>query len=311
MLTSEVLELYINECTFRGLKEKTVIQYKQYLDCLIQFVGDIPICEMSEKNITDFGVSLYKKNKVNPYHDFNCNLSKETIRSYILQLRIFFRWTDKKGYTQLGDFIKLPRHSKRLVAIYSDNEIRAIYNSINNTVDWLRYRNYTLISLFLDSGLRSNEACTLLIENVYFERNVIKVSGKGDKDRYVPLGSLTKKYMLKYLSICPSHGYKTVFISYRLEPLTPNAVENIFYRIRKKTKFKICAHKLRHNFATNWLINQYASTGKADVYQLMMILGHSDVKTTQIYVHMAQQIVLGMNSYSKVDSLASSLPRVT
>lgn len=162
--------------------------------------------------------------------------------------------------------------------------------------------------MFYDSGLRLDEVCKLEKDNFKLDKNVILVTGKGKKQRYVPLGSLTKKYYNAYLNKMPLDPGHKIFLDRNLQPITGDAIQNIFYRIRKKTGVNVSAHKLRHNFATNYLLMQYDKNGHADIYQLMMILGHADVDTTRVYLHIAQQLYLGKETLSKLDSISNIMP---
>lgn len=303
MKISECLNIFLDNCYIKGLSERTMGNYKDRVSYFIRFVGDIDIKSVNEDSLKSY--SRYLLNK-------KANRSRQTVRTYLNELKVFLTWCFTQNYIcdHIYKFVILPKKHNKIVPIYSDTEIQSIFNSFEYQGSWLQYRNYAIISLMYDSGLRCNEVCKLQLQDINFDKNLILVNGKGGKQRFVPLGSATKKYILAYLKVSPVVVSDNIFISQYREPLTTNAINNIFYRIQLKTGINVSAHKLRHNFATNYLIMQYESKGQADIYQLMMILGHSDVETTMIYLHMAQQILLTKQPLSKLDTITKKIPSV-
>ena len=128
------------------------------------------------------------------------------------------------------------------------------------------------------------------------------VCGKGNKERTVPLGSFTIRFMREYLRLCP-HKSDKIFVERRGEPLTCNAVKLLVRKLAKELPFELSSHKLRHNFATNYCIDQYETRGNIDIYSLMIIMGHEDIETTERYLHHAKEIISTRNSISHLDKL--------
>ena len=135
------------------------------------------------------------------------------------------------------------------------------------------------------------------MENVDFERKRLKVTGKGKKDRYVPLGKFSTAMLKKYLSVRPC-DLPVVFLSVHGQPISCGAIKSMTGDMQKRLPFEFSSHKLRHNFATNYLVDQYYQYGHMDVYQLMSIMGHEDISTTKRYLHEAQSIVAASSSIS-------------
>ena len=200
--------------------------------------------------------------------------------------------------------IKVPKSPKKNPHIYSDSEIKQIYEMVYSD-DWLSLRNCSIISLMLDSGLRRNECSSLLWNNVYLDDNCINVFGKGNKERIVPLGRLSKHYLLRYRLSCPFSS-DFVFVTRSGNPITDNAIKLFMSKYGKNLPFEFSAHKLRHNFATNFLIDNYNSTGHMDIYALMSILGHENLETTKRYLHIANQVVYSKAHISHLDSVFDS-----
>ncbi len=156
-----------------------------------------------------------------------------------------------------------------------------------------------------DSGLRQEELTKINMEDIMEDNKLLLVHGKGNKDRIVPLGSITINYLHMYLSACPFHTIY-LFCNRRGERITTNTVKQFMQKLKKKTKYKnLSSHKLRHNFATNYCINQYKKNGNVDIYKLVEIMGHEDVETTRIYLHMAQKYIASSGFISQLDTISA------
>lgn len=218
-------------------------------------------------------------------------------------MKIFLRWAENEyqaGYSTRT--IKVPRSPKRNVRIYSDEEVRQIFSGIHAESEWLTLRNKCIVALMYDSGLRQSEVCTLLKSRISYSDNRMTVRGKGDKERTVPLGQLTRRFMQQYLSHCP-YSSDAVFLNRRGQPLTCNAVKLFISRLADNLPFELSSHKLRHNFATNYCIDQYRTHGQVDIYRLMYLMGHEDIETTRRYLHMANEILSSQGCISHLDGI--------
>ena len=89
----------------------------------------------------------------------------------------------------------------------------------------------------------------------------------------------------------------------RNSPITDNAVKLLVNRMAKKLPFEFSAHKLRHNFATNYCLDQYEANGQIDIYRLKVLLGHSELKTTEMYLHIANEIIASQTHISHLDKV--------
>ena len=230
-------------------------------------------------------------------------LSKATRSTYIRHVKIFLRWAENE-YTAAysARAVKVPKSPKRNVRIYSDDEVKQIFSGIQAETPWLTLRNKCIVALMYDSGLRQSEVCTLQKSNISFSDNRMTVRGKGDKERTVPLGQLTRHFMLEYFAQCP-YSDNTVFLNRRGEPLTCNAVKLFVSRLADSLPFELSSHKLRHNFATNYCIDQYREHGQVDIYRLMYLMGHEGIDTTRRYLHMANEILASQGCISHLDNV--------
>lgn len=291
MIIQEAFDNFILSRRLQGSKEKTITCYCQTLTPYVNFVGkenDINTINRNDNNkyISDF---------------YMRNLSPATISSYIRQLKVFLRWLeDEYNLDIYAKKIKVPKTRKKVVHIYTDEEIIAIFKSISMECKWLTLRNKCMIALMLDSGLRQNEVCTLMRKNISWNEGILKVCGKGDKERIVPFGNLSRHFMQEYASLCPYESER-FFVSNHGEYVTCDALKHMINKLDKKLPFSISSHKLRHNFATNYCLDQYDKYGQVDLYRLMLLMGHEDVETTRLYLHHANQIIATKTNLSHLD----------
>lgn len=288
----------------RQKKDLSPISLKSYRDCLetfLQYLG----YEYDINNLTSLLIDQYIDMVMNR------TISRATKATYMRNLKIFLCWIEVTCGLQLNaSSIYVPKTPKKILRIYTDNEIMKIFSSAENDNIWLSDRNRAIIALMLDSGLRQNEVCTLEKKNLLFKQGIIKVLGKGSKERIVPLGNLAMQYVQIYLNSCPHKNSEYVFLNLYGIKLTCDAVKHLMYKIALKLPFEFSSHKLRHNFATNYCLDQYDKYGQVDIYRLMVLMGHEDIATTRRYLHMANQIIATRTNISHMDRLEKLL-RVT
>lgn len=302
----KAMELFLIEQQLKGNTEKTIFNYDRFISYFINFLGDNDkmVDTLTLKDIKKYQIYLTDKDKD---YNFKTNLkkkiSKTTIQTYMRAVRVFVNWLYDEAYIDenIGEEYKLPKAPKKVVEILSEDEIQKIYNSINDRTEF-GLRNKCMISLMLDSGLRRDEVITLDLENIHFTQNVIKVTGKGQKDRIVPLGLYTKKLLFKYLNgFRPMPDYPTsrIFLSQEKTPVSVDVVKMLIYRLKKKTEInRLTPHLLRHTFATRYLMNG------GDSFSLQMILGHTSLEMTRRYSHLASAYtVKNFRSLSTLDNI--------
>lgn len=295
MTIQQAFDEFILSRRLADLTEKTVSDYRQFITPFAEYIGlEKPLETLHQENITAYIEKLLDK-----------PISRSTRATYIRHVKIFLKWVSQE-YTVQYDYkrIKVPKSPKKRVKIYTDSELLEIFEHVQAENEWLTLRNKCIIALMYDSGLRQSEVCTLERSKVSFTDKRMVVHGKGNKERTVPLGSLTARLMNDYLALCP-YKSKFVFVTRRGQPLTCNAVKLLVSRLSQKLDFELSSHKLRHNFATNYCIDQYEERGQVDIYRLMIIMGHEDVETTRRYLHHANEIIGTKNCISHLDKVYS------
>lgn len=294
MTIEKTFDNFILSRRLADLSPKTIKDYTEFITPFIEFVGaNTDIETLTEADINGYIAKLLDR-----------PLSKSSRATYIRHIKIYLRWLEDTMHIDLkAEQIRVPKNPKRIVKIYSDEEIVQIFNAVQNSSEWVKLRNRCIIALMYDSGLRQSEVCTLKRKNVSFRSNRLVVYGKGNKERTVPLGELTKQVMTAYMEKCPYELKDMIFVNNDGKPLTCNAVKLMVSKVSHKLDFELSSHKLRHNFATNYCLDQYERYGHIDIYRLMIILGHEDVETTRIYLHLANEIIASRESISHLDKL--------
>ncbi|MBX3043658.1 MAG: tyrosine recombinase [Candidatus Kapabacteria bacterium] len=251
------------------------------------------LSEFSDYYISEYGelpeIDLIETDDIRPFlgwlHDKG--LKKNSLRLRISAVRSFFKFCYKKGYISSNPalLISTPKRDKRLPSFLVENEISQLVQ-VFEADDFKTARSLALIELLYGSGLRISEALGLNINDISFEGNYVKVTGKGSKERIVPLSSKSveaiKSYM-KYRSGENIIDKKAIFIADNGKRMYHSAA----YRIVKNgmtgvtESKKKSPHVLRHSFATHLISNG------ADIKSVSEMLGHSSLSTTQVYTHLS------------------------
>jgi integrase/recombinase XerC/integrase/recombinase XerD len=172
--------------------------------------------------------------------------------------------------------LKPPKVTRKVVTTLSDEEIQAILRTFHPSI--LSYaRNQTIFMLLLDTGMRIGELINAKTEDVHMNEGFIKVKGKGNRERMVPIGSsgqrILQRYLFRYRSKPANATVDNVFLTSKGFPLSENSVKLTFARLAKRSGVsRLHAHLCRHTFATRFLING------GDVFTLQQILGHSTLE---------------------------------
>lgn len=212
-----------------------------------------------------------------------------SLRRQLSALRRFCAWLRREGQMRedpLANF-EAPRSSLRLPVVLSEHEVQSLLDAPDTGTD-LGLRDRAMLELLYASGLRVSELAGLERANLNLRQGVIRVTGKGGKDRLVPIGDSACGWLTRWMegprSEWADHAAEQVFVSRRGRALSRQAV---WQRIRQYALAlgfgsRLTPHKLRHSFATHMLDHG------ADLRVVQMLLGHADLATTQIYTHVAQ-----------------------
>jgi len=281
------ITLFIRTLISKGLSENTIKAYEKDLLQLENFLGKYFPEQVDWDKITH----LYLR-------DFLRDLSirgrsNRTLSRKATVMKSFFHFCLKNGFIRKNpaEKLKIPKFEKKLPKFFTEKEMEELL-SIPDLTSKFGIRNRAIMELIYSSGLRISEIADCKLHQLDLNRKLIKVRGKGNKERIVPIGNVAVKTIKNYLKIrnqfYSSEGklvkrVENLFLSKSGKPLSPNELREIldrYIRLVAKTK-GYSPHSIRHSFATHLLANG------ADLRAVQEMLGHSNLSTTEIYTHLS------------------------
>ncbi|MFV0565437.1 MAG: site-specific tyrosine recombinase XerD [Flavobacteriaceae bacterium] len=204
-------------------------------------------------------------------------------------LKSFFNYLVFENYIESNplELIESPKIGRKLPDTLSETEIDQLISAIDLSSNEGE-RNRAMLETLYGCGLRVSELTNLKLSDLFFDEGFIKVKGKGDKQRFVPIVAATQKFINLYINYSRNHitiqpGHEdTLFLNRRGKQLTRAMVFTIIKQLAEKIGLNknISPHTFRHSFATHLLEN------KADLRSIQLMLGHESITTTEIYVHL-------------------------
>jgi len=270
--------------------ELTVGRFIKWMESTESFV---PMGEVTDDHLRGHVIYLGER-KTRRGHP----LAKSSINTYVRGLRAFFRWAAEEGFTDenIAKRVKPPRVVSKLIEILGEDEAELLIAHVSSSP-----RNYAIVLLFLDTGLRVSELAGLEIANVNFGVGYVKVMGKGSKERIVPFGHETHQALYKYMTYHrpPVSGVRSFFVSEQGQGLRKQGVISIFKALKRTTGIhRLHAHLLRHTYATNFLMAGGSSL------LLKQNLGHAAMSMVDHYVHLASQRAVEVSrEFSPIDRM--------
>lgn len=270
----------------KNLSKNTISSYQNDLNAFINYLEDIEIKDFSEVtslHLSSF-FSLLK----------NLGLNERTSARYFSSIKGFFKYLIRNDYLKANPIekMKAPKMSRRLPSVLTVKEIEALLNA-PSIDDKFGIRDKAMLEIFYACGLRVSELINLKIVDLFLKENLIKVIGKGRKERLIPIGSTAIACLENYLiqsrpflkKNLQSENY--VFLNNRGKKFSRMGVWKIVkkYVDLSKLKKEIHPHTFRHSFATHLI------EGGADLRSVQEMLGHSDISTTQIYTHIDRDYI--------------------
>jgi tyrosine recombinase XerC len=267
----------------RKFSQNTASSYKEDVSLYLGFLAGInrDYAEVTPEEIRGYLLDLT-----------NRGLSKASIKRHLAALKHFYRFLYLKDLIKTDPFelISSPKTEKKLPDFLTGDEVNQLFEANRKRTDKLAARDEALIELMFASGLRASEVVSLTLQTVNMRERMIRVFGKGKKERIVPFSQSAKEAMDSYLkNLRPELAFKCkkpdqgayFFLNDRGEKLTYRGLEYIMHEVEAKTGcyMKLHPHKFRHSFATKML-----SQG-ADLRTIQELLGHESIGTTQIYTH--------------------------
>jgi integrase/recombinase XerD len=270
-----------------GLRPNTLAAYTRDLRDLFEDLADRGVkgvTHITPHHLSDHLTALKRER----------DLSAATITRRIAAMRVFFRWLAAEGRIEDNptEWLERPTRWRRLPDVLSPNQVKRLLEAPappprptpGSPLIWLRDK--AIIELAYASGLRASELADLHVDDLQRASRTVKATGKGNKQRLVPLGRPAERAIEAYLNDCRPQLARAgahkgrLFLSRTGRPLERVAIWQIVKRLAHAAGIKdVHPHTLRHSFATHLLM------GGADLRTVQEMLGHADIATTQIYTH--------------------------
>ncbi|KAF0139651.1 MAG: tyrosine recombinase XerD [Stygiobacter sp.] len=270
----------------KNLSDNTAKSYQSDLKQLLEYCTENKISDWNQiksRTLAEFFETLRKN-----------DCSSATTARYMTSFKKFFQFLEESKFIEKNPTTTLGRVklSRKLPSVLSVEEIEKILNA-PSTEDKSGLRDKAILEMFYSSGLRVSELINLKINDLYFDEEVVRVFGKGSKERIVPMGSSAIKWVKEYLIKArplfekkdKSQGY--IFLNNRGTKISRTSIWKLVDHYGKEAGLQkeIHPHLFRHSFATHLL------EGGADLRAVQEMLGHSDISTTQIYTHVDRQYI--------------------
>ena len=273
----------------RGLSLNSIVSYENDIISLKNYILDNKIKESPIECTPDTVNSfIYNSSKKN---------SPRSQARKISGLKSFFKFLVFEGYSKSSPMsnIESPKLGRKLPDILNVEEISQMISSIN-IKEKFGQRNKTIIEILYGTGIRVSELIELKISNIFFKENLIRVLGKGDKERFVPIGLKAKKSIIDYINNdrkcqkIEESSNDILILSKYGKKITRHMIFTLIKNISKKSGItkKISPHTFRHSFASHLLKNG------ADLRTIQLILGHENITTTEIYTHLDSKHLLNV-----------------
>lgn len=277
------LKLYLQFLKFeKGLADNSLIAYENDVTRYLNFLSD-------SLKIDDLGAVSLRHIESYLEELVTLELAPSTIARNISSIRNFHEFIVQEGYSVANpaELLDLPNLTKRLPEVLSKEEVQRILESpgLSNPA---AIRDTAILECLYGTGVRVSELTDLQLDQLFFQIDFIKVIGKGNKERLIPIGDMAQKAIRRYLSHVRPLFYKNndksqnrVFLNQRGGPLSRMSIWNIVNKAAKDAGIskKVYPHIFRHSFATHLL------EGGADLRAVQEMLGHVSILTTEIYTH--------------------------
>lgn len=270
----------------RNLSENTIGSYQTDIKTFLEYLIELQVADLNSvthKEMVGFFKVLTKM-----------GLNERSVARYFSALKGFFSFLISAGYIEKNpsDSLTAPKISRKLPEVLSIDEVNAILEQPDAS-DTLGMRDKAILELFYACGLRVSEVINLRLTGLYLDDGIIRVIGKGNKERIVPIGDSAVHWIQEYLKnsrIILAKSIKSeniLFLNVRGTKFSRMGLWKMVHHYSEMAQVtkQIHPHTFRHTFATHLL------EGGADLRAVQEMLGHSDISTTQIYTHIDRDYI--------------------
>jgi integrase/recombinase XerC/integrase/recombinase XerD len=278
-----------------GKSPATVNWYEQKLELFERWLGpDACLADVSIPTVREYVADLQDRTTrhVNSpfYKTHEGKLSSTYIHGIVRGLRAFASWLHEDGFTETNVLrpLKPPKFQQKVTEVLTDEEVHRLVAVFDRSEPY-GARAFAMIWTLLDCGLRAAELCSLKTEDAHLDQGYLKVLGKGNKERLVPIGQACQATLLVWRDRfrpqfeLESAETPTLFLNSNGEPMSVNSLQLVIGRAGSRAGIpRVHAHLLRHTFATNYLVKEVG-----DSLRLQQILGHTSLEMVRRYVAQA------------------------
>ncbi len=274
----------------KGLSDNSAISYENDLRRYLRFITHT-------LNISGLGGITLQHIEKYLEELIELELSVSTIARNISSIRSFheFAVVEKLAEANPAELIELPKKAQKLPEVLNPREVEMILNEADRTT-MAGIRDAAIMETLYASGMRVSELTDLEMDRLFFEIGFIRVIGKGNKERLVPVGEIAQQALEHYIETAraefintknPGKSKNKLFLNQRGGPLTRMSIWNIVNKYAQKAGIKknVYPHIFRHSFATHLL------EGGADLRAVQEMLGHTSIITTEIYTHVDRSLL--------------------
>ena len=270
----------------RNLSENSIRAYLVDLDSLLM-------------HINAMGITEFKKLELDHLRSWLANLqtrgaARSSIIRKVASIKAFTYWAAKNGWIErdIGLELQSPKPERRLPKTLGQTDVKVAFASLESAVsdsnDAMSIRDLAIVELLYASGIRVSELSGLDLSDVNFERNTVKVMGKGSRERIAPFGIPARRALEAWIRNRDDFAVKdesALFLGKRGKRIDPRTVRDVVYRATESIDptLRLGPHALRHSAATHLI------EGGADIRTVQEILGHASLSTTQIYTHVSKE----------------------
>ena len=268
----------------RGLSENSITSYAYDIKAFIAYIEEYNP-QLTPENCSKQDTQAY-------VYQMAKQVNARSQARQISGLKSFFNFLIFEGYREDSpmDLIEAPKMGRKLPDVLSVKEIEKMLASIDVSSP-LGYRNLTILETLYGSGLRVSEIIELKISDLHFDEGLVLITGKGNKQRLVPLGKISAQKLRVYIEEIRVHvpvkkGHQDiVFLNKNGRQLTRAMIFTIVRRVAENAGIqkKVSPHTFRHSFATHLLENG------ADLRSIQLMMGHENITTTEVYMHVDTQ----------------------
>lgn len=271
-------------------------QYEDYLKIDKKYSSNTIVSYIKDLNkYNDYikkNILMATKNDILSFLEFEKKKNKKerTISHDLIVIKNFYKYLEKIGELKNNPSLNIeaPKLKKSLPRVLSVSDIDKLLDI--NLIDKYSYRNKAMLELMYSSGLRISELVNLKMQDIDLIENIVRVYGKGSKERIVPIGDYASKYLEIYIKeyrpkLIKKQVNDYLFLNSRGNNISRQALFKIIKQLLrdKNLNTNFSPHTLRHSFASHMLENG------ADLRSIQELLGHSDISTTQIYTHISDK----------------------